>query len=789
MGLDIDKTTDELKQNIQNIPVADDSVENFETSGNKLTPAENASLTYNLSGEAQSQGFTESDAEILANGLSGSLAVETTEFCLVQVNIKDDFKPNFNNENVVIKLKSDENNSKNEDTIKDENANYNNALLTSFNDNIYENETNQSFRDLFLCIKQVKSLDELYKIKDLINKISFSKAEKNILNNECIKQQGIIQNNLSSTNKLSKKENDNISDKVNNHEAKSCNFDFERQRSAASFTLSKFCNNSAQREFAKFILNDKRLFLLINKNTEKLFKELISSCVSNESAIAKIKFLNNALENGNFVNDSGVLNSNVLSCSVCITPDNVDKSLTILDNALNSDSSVNTELFCKLIKEPLEQSNQLEATIPAFKLIIEKADESDKIDKLPFKELIAESISNNSSYEDVSNAYTDLSEINSSNIVYDIVNNDFNKPENDSLVENVIYKAIVKDTELYKNFISGRQYDENLLNNLFQNAQKDYCKDLISELCVNQEYSAKNIVSIANLTTKTTIGLTRKVLNRNDVTADEKVNILSSINNSQDQIQLIESVLNKDDMNIKSLPKILKSAKILKLYEADRCSNLNPKKMDIYVNLLQNPKTSPKVIKLLKQGYDIESISNYKTSMLSKLLNKHNKIKSINESDKKFFMELGFEEKDADKIVKSLTNNSVISSEMKDVAIKLINSGLPKEEIVSILNSSTIDGNYNSKIVADGISIYNMGLNSFLERYLPIINNIPEDEFFTLYNIEFLKDLKSNIHIIPKYTIPALRAKGFDIDGINKKVSYALQKYKNKPTSKNNMRR
>ncbi len=776
MGFEIEKTAEENQQKIINNNVVENSTENVNDFDTKLTNAENEYLTYNLSGEAQAQGFTEYDGEQLLNGLSGNNQYNQEQFVKSDNNILN--AENFSN----IEASSADTQVNQQDSPASEILDYDNTAVLSDIDN--NNNEYLPFKQYIANIKSVTNQEELLIIQNQINNTPYSQAEKEVLKNECIKQQGIIQNSeLKNNYGLTKSNQENTEIKENPVPA----FDEERQKSAASFELSKFCTNSSQREFVRFILGDKRLFLCVNKQTLKLFEKLISGCQNKEFLNAKISFLKKALENNRFYAQNETLSENILSCTANITPENIEKNITVLESYKQENHNISAKTFCELLNKSNDNTEDSKFAKQILDFAVKKIFNKNNSKSMPADELIQYGMANNASNEELTDAYNTLSGESDSEILTELAENNFENRETENFTENVIQHFVNNDIELYKNFVTGRKYDEKLLNGLLKNAQKNYCKDLLEDMCVNQQYSAENIVSIADLTTETTVGVTRKVLTRNDVTADEKVAILSAINKSQDQISLIESVLNKDDLNIKSLPKILDSAKLLKLYKADRCDNLNPKKMDIYVSLLQNPKTSPDVRKLIDFGYDIETISNFNPYMFKELIDKHEKKTTTNDADKKFFFELGFNENETNSIINAITKNNILNTEIKNIAVELFNKGIPTHQIGDILNSSTITGEYNSKIAADTISILNMGLNTYLERYIPIINNLSENEIYKLYSNKFKSDLKASITNIPHEKIPALRAKGFDIDGILYKLSYKKpDDKKNSPINKDN---
>ena len=112
---------------------------------------------------------------------------------------------------------------------------------------------------------------------------------------------------------------------------------------------------------------------------------------------------------------------------------------------------------------------------------------------------------------------------------------------------------------------------------------------------------------------------------------------------------------------------------------------------------------------------------------------------------------------------------------MQKTAIDLINAGIPKNHIGNILSSATITGEYNPRIPADAMAIKNLGLNAFVERYLPFVNNLSPEDIASKFNPKMKKRLVSMIENIPEDTKPALRAKGFDLEGAVIKLKTELK--------------
>ena len=85
-------------------------------------------------------------------------------------------------------------------------------------------------------------------------------------------------------------------------------------------------------------------------------------------------------------------------------------------------------------------------------------------------------------------------------------------------------------------------------------------------------------------------------------------------------------------------------------------------------------------------------------------------------------------------------------------------------------------GDFNPGIPTDAIALHGMRLNGFVERFLPIVNNLSPEDIAAKFDTKTKTQLKTMIENISERTKPALRAKGFNIEGILKKLNLEIGK-------------
>ena len=878
MGFEIDKFAAELKQSTSHIIQNEQAVGEQGTAS--LTNAENENLTFSLSGEAQSKGFTEKDAEELTNNLSGSSSADNSSTTFLQEkNLHNaDTSENFISFNLQLLINKYPNIAKvlireGAVTFADENNNiirdtgdkpitiaFNNGssvnLLTSLlknasgevstvqllqlavlqekinsketfdkflaeliNQNKYPENKSMKREELnefiasFLCekflnnglspelkkildinepeeaqnkvqidilsydrkkttkeltpiefrakINDTNNINKLKKLKKIIEEMPYSKAEKQMLNNEYIKRLGVIQNNKDTEIQYDK-------------EVFKSDFREEGVKSRVAFNLYKNCKSPIQRELANIILCDRRLYMV---KSSHILEKLTNRCETETDLKIIKQLLEKALQNTYF-NNNNVLSESILYSISNTTTKTYELQLKLIEeiNTENNTEIVNHSIQ-NLIEHPFKEdspetlefckkiifNNNLiknEKVLDTLSLIL-KSKNIGK-DALNFLYGIAQTDISKYTAEELLSAANYVNKDSSKEFIETYIKSGFNADKIKSKDEEILSSLLNEDAEIYKKIIDGRNFSRDHLFDLFRQSQYSGGKEILANIAEQNQYSAENIIDILKYTSEKTSYVTKQVLEKRNITVNEKVYVLYSINNNYSQISLIKEILNNDDINIKCLPEILTSIKTLNNHNIrDNEKNIDPRKIERYIALLQNPKTSHWVAEMLNSGWDIETISKLNQTKLKYYANTEEK-----DPDRKFFTDLGFNGEETDNIIEAITNNGIINNEMKQAAIGLLRSGIPKHRIGGVLKFAMTTGEYNSKITADAMVISNLGVNSFLERFLPIANNLSLENLSKTLSPDIRKLLMVMINQLPASKKPALKAEGFDLDGI-----------------------
>lgn len=125
-----------------------------------------------------------------------------------------------------------------------------------------------------------------------------------------------------------------------------------------------------------------------------------------------------------------------------------------------------------------------------------------------------------------------------------------------------------------------------------------------NKLCFSNEYDVpkRQISRILMVTSADNIEFAKNLCSRSDFPKDKISQVLSASN--KDNKPLIEQVLGTDGLNKSCLSDILDS---LVLKDGINHGKVDTNKVKRYTNLLQNPKTSPFVVKMLNDGMDINT--------------------------------------------------------------------------------------------------------------------------------------------------------------------------------------
>ena len=245
---------------------------------------------------------------------------------------------------------------------------------------------------------------------------------------------------------------------------------------------------------------------------------------------------------------------------------------------------------------------------------------------------------------------------------------------------------------------------------------------------------------------------------------------------------LLEQTLKTEGLDLKALPSILECT-ICK--DNINRGNVDEKKVKGFINILQNPTTSKFAIKLLNEGFDMDTVAflSKTKKKLSAEANKQPKVEnritdSFNSSQiesYEVFTSHGLGEKEALAIIKAISTDGRIDHNMQAKALSLIDLGIAKNKIGDILNQAKINSEYNPKIVDDFVILQNKGLNPLLEKNLAIINNISGHDTFFKFNPKVRKQMLGMISNLSDNQKSELSKNGIDTESIVKKLEIRIE--------------
>ena len=169
----------------------------------------------------------------------------------------------------------------------------------------------------------------------------------------------------------------------------------------------------------------------------------------------------------------------------------------------------------------------------------------------------------------VSNAANVYLSENYAKCVIDFVKNDFKLTKEDKAERKIIGQILENDKEIYSNFTQGRSYTNEDLINLFHQSQKDYNHELLFIMCKQKDYSAENILTIMENTPFYAINLTKKILKTRNLTAKQKADVISAIGSNREISSAVEKLIDDNNLNMSTLPKILETSKKRELENND----------------------------------------------------------------------------------------------------------------------------------------------------------------------------------------------------------------------------
>ena len=316
-------------------------------------------------------------------------------------------------------------------------------------------------------------------------------------------------------------------------------------------------------------------------------------------------------------------------------------------------------------------------------------------------------------------------------------------------------------------------------------------------LCADKEFPKEHIENVLRATNKNNVDFAKELYLNKVIPSEELASTLDAINS--DNIEFAKQLYRDENIPKNLISDIIKATVIHDQNDAGgNNGKTDAKKLDRYTRLFKNPNIKTWVYDMLKQGFDIETISKLAptkqsfftesvkpTETTQKVVEEKavSPIDVVKQETIQEFENLGLDTKQANAVFKSIAKNGVVDTSLKTKAIELINKGVAKNKIGDILNSAQITGEFNSKIVDDFVLLQNRGLNPLLEKNLAVLNNISGADCAVKFNSKVRNQIKAMINNLPDAVKISLKEQGIEIDSILKKLdSQVVRTSNNVPT-------
>ena len=309
--------------------------------------------------------------------------------------------------------------------------------------------------------------------------------------------------------------------------------------------------------------------------------------------------------------------------------------------------------------------------------------------------------------------------------------------------------------EFVRELVADKDFPRELIRDVLGCITKDNI-DFARELVADKDFPRELIRDVLGCITKDNIDFARELVKDKEFPREQISDIIGAHN--EDNMPLFDLVIARDDINNSALVGIADCI-ICKDDVNDRQVDTN--KVKRYTALLENPKTSPFIVKKLNDGMDIdtaafllktqqkldgENAAMQKADKKSQVQNYSTNQQSLNEQ----FTSLGLSENESKAIIKAVSVDGSVNVELRNKAVELIEQGIAKNRIGDILTSAQITGQYNSKIIDDFVSLQGLGLNPLLEKNLAILNNISGKEAAEKFNSKVKKQIIGMLENLPE---------------------------------------
>lgn len=305
---------------------------------------------------------------------------------------------------------------------------------------------------------------------------------------------------------------------------------------------------------------------------------------------------------------------------------------------------------------------------------------------------------------------------------------------------------------------------------------------LSNEKLYNNENVMQNIGDIIFITNTPERAEIAKTILSNEKYYNNK-NVMQHIEDiifdtKSENLPLAKQIFQTEGLNPEKASEILKSVVI---QDGINDGNIDTQKVKQYTNILQDKKLSPFVIENLHNGMDMNTVAFL--SKTQKKLNAENSPQNpksqLDENlqvTHDIFTSHGMNDKEADAILKAISQDGTTDVTLQSVALDLLSKGIPANKIGDAIKNAKITGEFNPKIIDDFVLLQNLGLNPLLEKNLAVLNNITGADTAVKFNSNAKKSIKAMLGKLTPEQSQALAERGFDINAINKKLDTKIVK-------------
>ena len=351
-----------------------------------------------------------------------------------------------------------------------------------------------------------------------------------------------------------------------------------------------------------------------------------------------------------------------------------------------------------------------------------------------------------------------------------------NKEFSPEQIVDVLHYTTKDNRDFAQELVANKDFPKDRISRVLIHTNKDNI-NFARELVANKEFPRKQIEEVLSCTNTHNIDFARELVADKEFPKDKVHEVISSYN--KDSKPLLDLISSRKDIKNTVLPGI---ADCITCKAGVNRGKIDTNKVKRYTALLENPKTSPFMVKKLNEGMDIdtaafllktqqkldgENTAKQQANKKSQVQNYSTDQQSLNEQ----FAALGLSENESKAIIKAISINGEVNIELRNKAVELIQQGIAKNRIGDILTSAQITGQYNPKIVDDFVSLQGLGFNPLLEKNLAILNNISSKEAAEKFNSKVKKQMINMLENLPESKKILLKEQGFELNSILEKLN------------------